>query len=83
MTVPSDQYPEIPLNNREVCMGLLDMASKRVLKKIMYIHMAEEMELEEVFERCVLSLKILNGMTTKQLREALNGTDLRIYYTNE
>ena len=83
MDSPSDQFPEIPLNSRRICLGFQDLDSQRVLRKVMFLHLAETMELEEVFERCILSLKILNGLTTSQLREAMEGTDLRIYYTRD
>lgn len=83
MLNPSDQFPEIPLNSRRVCMAFQCLETRRVLKKVVFIHLAEDMELEEICERCVLSLKILNGLTTKQLREAVAGTDLKIYFSTE
>ena len=84
MDNPSDQYPQIPMNSRRICLGFKDLDKDgRILRRILWIHLAEDMELEEVSERCVLSLKILSGLTTSQLREAVLGTDLMIYYTKE
>ena len=64
-------------------MGFKDLDKDRVMRSVVWLHLAEDMELEEVSERCVLSLKILSGLTTQQLREAVLGTDLMIYYTKE
>ena len=64
-------------------MGFKDLDKDRVMRSVVWLHLAEDMELEEVSERCVLSLKILSGLTTSQLREAVLGTDLMIYYTKE
>lgn len=80
-----DNFPNlpVPMNSRRVCLGLKDMDEQVVYRHVVWLHMAEKMTLEEISERIVLSLKLLNGMEMVQLREAVNGSDVRVYWTVE
>lgn len=77
-----DNFPNlpVPLNSRRVCLGYKCMETGQVLKKVLWLHKAEDVSLEEIAERVVLSLKLLNGLTLKQLREAHSGNNVKIYY---
>lgn len=80
MDSPSDQFPEIPLNSRRICLGFRDMDERVNYHRVVFINAGLETPLETVSERFVLSAKLLSGMTIEQLREAMNGTNLKIYY---
>lgn len=77
-----DNFPNlpVPMNSRRVCLGYKCLETGRVLKKVLWLHKAEDVSLEEIAERVVLSLKLLNGLTLKQLREAHSGNNVKIYY---
>lgn len=80
-----DNFPElpVPVNSRRVCLGLMEMETKEVLKRVVFFHMADNMPLNEIADRIVLGMKLLNGLTVEQLREALSGGNCRIYYDIE
>ncbi len=80
-----DNFPNlpVPMNSRRVCLGYKCMDTGQVLKKVLWLHKAEDVSLEEISERVVLSLKLLNGLTLKQLQEAISGTNVKIYFDVE
>lgn len=77
-----DNFPElpIPINSRRVVLGIRDLDAQKNYHRVVWLHMADSMPLEEIADRIVLCMKLLNGMTIEQLREAMNGSNLKIYY---
>lgn len=78
----SDQFPElpVPINSRAIALGFQEVSTKEILKKVVWLRQMDDATLADVALRFVLSTKLLNGLTLIQLQEALNGTDLRIYF---
>ena len=80
-----DNFPNlpVPMNSRRVCLGFRDMDLQFNLKRVCWIHKADEETLENLADRFVLSAKLLAGLTLEQLREAHSGTNVKIYYDME
>lgn len=77
------ELPQVPVESRRIALGFKDLDSGEVHKKVVFIRLMDDVPLEEVANRFALSAKILGGMTTRQMTEILNASDVRISYTAE
>lgn len=80
MDNPSDQYPQIPLNSRRICLGFRDLDERVNHLRVVFVNAGPDVPMDLIAERFVLSTKLLSGLTMEQLREAMNGSNLRVYY---